>query len=299
MKVAEKAMLNIDIPRLKLFKKGKVRDVYDLEDKLLIVSSDRISAFDVVMSTGIPDKGRILTGLSLFWFDHTRPIIDNHVISSNIADFPSEAQKQENILKGRSMLVKKAKMIEIECVVRGYLSGSGWREYKQSGIVSGIKLPGGLLESSKLPQPIFTPAIKAKTGHDENITEKKMMDLIGSKAGKVLKEKSIEIYLKAAKYAEEKGIIIADTKFEFGYLGDKIILIDEILTPDSSRFWPKNDYSPGRSQKSFDKQFLRDYLETLDWDKTPPGPELPDEIVAKTREKYLEAYRRLTGKELE
>jgi len=297
--VAEKAMLNIDIPRLKLFKKGKVRDVYDLEDKLLIVSSDRISAFDVVMSTGIPDKGRILTGLSLFWFDHTRPIIDNHVISSNIADFPSEAQKQENILKGRSMLVKKAKMIEIECVVRGYLSGSGWREYKQSGIVSGIKLPGGLLESSKLPQPIFTPAIKAKTGHDENITEKKMMDLIGSKAGKVLKEKSIEIYLKAAKYAEEKGIIIADTKFEFGYLGDKIILIDEILTPDSSRFWPKNDYSPGRSQKSFDKQFLRDYLETLDWDKTPPGPELPDEIVAKTREKYLEAYRRLTGKELE
>lgn len=297
--MAEKAMLNIDIPRLKLFKKGKVRDVYDLEDKLLIVSSDRISAFDVVMSTGIPDKGRILTGLSLFWFDHTRPIIDNHVISSNIADFPSEAQKQENILKGRSMLVKKAKMIEIECVVRGYLSGSGWREYKQSGIVSGIKLPGGLLESSKLPQPIFTPAIKAKTGHDENITEKKMMDLIGSKAGKVLKEKSIEIYLKAAKYAEEKGIIIADTKFEFGYLGDKIILIDEILTPDSSRFWPKNDYSPGRSQKSFDKQFLRDYLETLDWDKTPPGPELPDEIVAKTREKYLEAYRRLTGKELE
>lgn len=291
-------ILNINIPRLKLFKSGKVREVFDLDRDLLIVSTDRISAFDVIMSTGIPDKGRILTGLSNFWFNYTSSIIENHVISTDINDFPAEAKKYRAVLAGRSMLVKKTELIEIECVVRGYLAGSGWKEYKESGIVSGIELPKGLLESSELPEPIFTPSIKAKSGHDENISEKKMIDLIGSEAGRVLKEKSIEIYRVATKYAEGNGIIIADTKFEFGYLGKDIILIDEILTPDSSRFWPKDDYAPGRSQKSFDKQYLRDYLETLDWDKTPPGPKLPHEIVARTREKYLEAYRRIVGKEL-
>ncbi len=299
MKAIKEAILDIDIKGLKLFKKGKVRNVFDLGEKLLIVSSDRISAFDCIMQTGIPDKGRILTGLSAFWFEFTKPVIDNHVISTSVDDFPQEAKAHKDLLSGRSMLVKKTKMIEIECVARGYLAGSGFKEYKKSSSVCGIKLPPGLKEASKLPETIFTPAIKAKTGHDENISEKKMIDLVGSDTGRFLKEKTIEIYEKAAKYADEKGIIIADTKFEFGFIDGEIILIDEILTPDSSRFWPKDSYSPGKSQKSFDKQFLRDYLETLDWDKTPPGPKLPDDIVSKTREKYLEAYKRLTGKELE
>ena len=298
MKALKEAILDIDIKGLKLFKKGKVRNVFDLGDKLLIVSSDRISAFDCIMQTGIPDKGRILTGLSSFWFDFTRPIIDNHVVSTSIDDFPAEAKARKDMLSGRSMLVKKTEMIEIECVARGYLAGSGWKEYKKSSSVCGIKLPGGLKEASKLPETIFTPAIKAKTGHDENISEKKMIDIVGAETGKFLKEKTIEIYEKAAEYANKKGIIIADTKFEFGSLSGKIILIDEILTPDSSRFWPKDTYSPGKSQKSYDKQFLRDYLETLDWDKTPPGPKLPEDIANKTRDKYLEAYKRLTGKEL-
>lgn len=292
-------LLNIELPGIKLFKKGKVRNVFDLGDKLLLVASDRISAFDSVMPNGIPDKGKILTQISAFWFEYTKSIIDNHVISTNVSDFPKEIKIHEDIKKildKRSMLTKKTDSIDIECVARGYLSGSAWKEYQESSSVCGIKLPAGLKESDKLPEPIFTPATKAASGHDENISEAKMMDIVGKEVGTFLKEKTLAIYNAARDYADSKGIIIADTKFEFGKLGDKIILIDEILTPDSSRFWPKDTYKPGGQQPSYDKQFVRDYLISIKWDKEPPAPRLSEEVVVKTREKYLEAYKRLTGK---
>lgn len=290
-------LLNIDLPEVKLFKKGKVRNIFDLGNALLLVASDRISAFDVVMPNGIPDKGKILTQISLFWFEFTKDIVPNHVITSDIKDYPTELQKYSILLEKRSMIGKKAKVIPVECVVRGYLSGSGWREYQNTQSVCGIKLPPGLKESEKLPEPIFTPTTKAEIGHDLGITEKEVINLVGKSTADFIKEKSLAIYNKAAKYALARGIIIADTKFEFGFSGEEVILVDEILTPDSSRFWPADQYQVGQSQPSFDKQFVRDYLESIKWNKEPPAPQLPPEVVEKTREKYLEAYRRITGKE--
>jgi phosphoribosylaminoimidazole-succinocarboxamide synthase len=296
-----KPILSLDLSEIPLFKRGKVREVYDLGDKLLFIASDRISAFDVVMKNGIPNKGRVLSMISAFWFDFTKDMVDNHMIATDIDEIISVEKKlapYREALSGRAMLVRKTEPILVECVIRGYLSGSGWKDYQESGAVCGIKLPEGMKQSDKLPEPIFTPATKAETGHDINITQEETKKTVGEEAFEFLKEKSLAIYKKASEYAESKGIIIADTKFEFGKLGDKIILIDEVLTPDSSRFWPRESYAPGRAQKSFDKQFVRDYLETLDWDKTPPGPELPEDIVRKTSEKYLQAYKILTGKEL-
>jgi len=287
-----------DFKDLKLLKRGKVRDVYDLEDKLLIVATDRISCFDVVLPTAIPYKGEILTRLSVFWFEFTKDIIPNHLISADIKDYPSPLKKYEQVLRGRSMLVKKTNPLPIECVVRGYLSGSGWKEYREKGSVCGVKLPEGLKESDKLPEPVFTPATKEEKGHDINVSESYLIERFGEVLISKIKEVSLALYRKASLYTEEKGVIIADTKFEFGLLGEELILIDEVLTPDSSRFWPKDDYSPGGPQPSFDKQFVRDYLETLNWDKTPPAPELPGDIVNKTIQKYKEALFRLTGETL-
>lgn len=284
---------------LKLYKRGKVRDVYEVDDILLIVATDRISCFDVVLPDGIPHKGRVLTQISRFWFDFVKDITDNHIISFDLNSIRERLADSMDILEGRSMLVKKAKPIPIECVVRGYLSGSGWKEYKESSEVCGIKLPKGLKESDRLPEPIFTPATKEDVGHDINVSEAYVRKKIGDRIFDMIKNKSMAIYKKAADYAETKGIIIADTKFEFGITNEgKIILIDEVLTPDSSRFWPKDKYKPGGAQPSFDKQFVRDYLEGLDWDKTPPAPNLPEEIIKKTSQKYLEALKRLTGKVL-
>jgi phosphoribosylaminoimidazole-succinocarboxamide synthase len=296
----DQVLLDINLPGIKLYKKGKVRNVFDLGDKLLLVASDRISAFDSVMPNGIPDKGKILTQISAFWFDFTKSIIENHMLSADVYKFPSEIKINEEVKKvldKRSMLVKKTEMIEIECVARGYLSGSGWKEYEETGSVCGIRLPSGLKESDKLPEPIFTPATKAASGHDINISEKEMKDRVGPEVGNILKEKTLAVYHAARDYADSKGIIIADTKFEFGRLDNKVILIDEILTPDSSRFWPKDTYKPGGPQFSFDKQFVRDYLISIKWNREPPAPRLSEEVVIKTREKYLEAFRRLTGKE--
>jgi len=288
----------VELPGIPLFKRGKVRDVFDLGDKLLIVATDRISAFDSVIPTPIPDKGKILNMLSLFWFDHTKKIIDNHIITADVKKYPKELQKYAKLLDKRSVIGKKADLIEIECVVRGYLSGSAWVEYQQKGSVSGIKLPKGLKESSRLPEPIFTPSTKAATGHDINITEAEMRKIVGDKISDILRSKTLEVYMAACKHAESKGIIIADTKFEFGQIDGKIILIDEILTPDSSRFWPKDDYREGGPQKSYDKQFVRDYLMSIKWDRNPPAPPLTPEVVEKTREKYLEAYKLITGRAL-
>lgn len=296
-----KTVVDIDIKEIPLFRQGKVRNVYDLGDKLLFVVSDRISAFDVIMPSGIPNKGRVLNTISSFWFDHTRNIIPNHMITIDIDEIiatDGRLAPYREMLEGRAMLVKKAEPIMVECIVRGYISGSGWKDYQATGKVSGITLPGDLKLSDKLEEPIFTPSTKAEEGHDMNITQDEMKAEVGEDVFEYLKEKSIALYKAARDYADEKGIIIADTKFEFGKIGDEVILMDEALSPDSSRFWPKDDYKPGRQQKSFDKQFLRDYLETLDWDKTPPGPELPDEIIEKTSEKYMQAYKILTGKEL-
>jgi len=279
--------------------RGKVRDIYDLGDRLLIVATDRMSAFDVVMPNPIPDKGRILTQLSKFWFDLTKEIIPNHVISTEVKDYPKACEPYQEMLKGRSMLVMKTEVLPVECVIRGYLSGSGWEEYRKTGEVCGIRLPKGLLESSKLEEPIFTPATKAEMGlHDENINFERVEKIVGKDLADRLKTLSLAIYKKARDVAEKKGIIIADTKMEFGVKDKKLILIDELLTPDSSRFWPKDGYQPGGPQKSFDKQFLRDYLLSIRWDKSPPAPQLPEEIVQKTREKYLEAYERLVGRPL-
>jgi phosphoribosylaminoimidazole-succinocarboxamide synthase len=291
-------LLSTNFKDLKLFKRGKVRDVYDLGDKLLIVSTDRISCFDVVLPSGIPYKGKVLTGLSIFWFGLIHDIIPNHLITSDVDSYPKELQKYKTDLLGRSMLVKKTKPLPVECVVRGYLSGSGWKEYKEAQSICGIKLPGGLLESDKLRQIIFTPSTKEDVGHDMNIDRGHAEELVGKDIADKLAKKSIEIYKKASQHAIGCGIIIADTKFEFGIYDNQIILIDEVLTPDSSRFWPKDQYMPGQSQPSFDKQFVRDYLESLNWNKTPPAPELPQEIINKTTQKYLEAYKRLVGKEL-
>ena len=281
---------------LSLKGRGKVRDIYDLGDRLLIVATDRISAFDVVMPNPIPDKGRVLTQLSKFWFELTRDIVPNHIISLDIKDFPPACRPYEKMLMDRSMLVVKTEVVPIECVVRGYLSGSGWVEYEKTGEVCGIPLSRGLFESSKLEEPIFTPATKAELGeHDENINFERMEKAVGKELAQRLRSLSVAIYKRARDFAEKRGIIIADTKMEFGVKDGKVILIDELLTPDSSRFWPKDTYRPGVPQQSFDKQFLRDYLLSLKWDKTPPAPQLPEEIVRKTREKYLEAYERLVG----
>jgi len=283
-----------------LFRRGKVRDVYDLGDNLLIVASDRISAFDVVLPTPIPDKGRILTQLSLFWFDFLKE--PNHLVTANVEHFPAPLHKHREWLRGRSMLVKKAERFDVECVVRGYIAGSGWKEYLKTGMVCGIPLPFDLEQSGKLDQPIFTPAAKNDIGHDENITFEEMIEITGEEVAEELQERSLKIYQRARDYAKVCGVILADTKFEFGRSRDRdgqIILIDEVLTPDSSRFWPAGDYQPGQDQKSFDKQYLRDWLETLTWNKEAPGPELPEDVVENTRNKYLEAYRLLTGKDFQ
>ncbi len=288
-----------EFKNLKLKGRGKVRDIYDLGDRLLIVATDRISAFDVVMPNPIPDKGRVLTQLSKFWFDMTKEIVPNHIISMDVKDFPEECRSYQEILRDRSMLVVKTQPLPIECVVRGYLSGSGWEEYRKTGKVCGIQLPKGLVESSKLEEPIFTPATKEEIGqHDENITFEKAEKIVGKELAQRLKDISLAVYKRGRDFAEGKGILIADTKMEFGIKNGKLLLIDELFTPDSSRFWPKDDYRPGGSQKSFDKQFLRDYLLSIQWDKNPPAPQLPEEIVRKTREKYLEAYERLIGRPL-
>jgi len=284
---------------LKLKGRGKVRDIYDLDDRLLIVATDRISAFDVVMPNPIPDKGRVLTQLSKFWFNLTKEIVPNHLISAEVKDYPEECQPFQEMLKDRSMLVVKTEVLPIECVIRGYLSGSGWEEYKKTGEVCSIPLPKGLEESSKLEEPIFTPATKAEMGfHDENIAFEKMEEIVGKDLAKRLKSISLAVYEKARDFAGGRGIIIADTKMEFGIKDGKLLLIDELLTPDSSRFWSKDDYRPGGPQKSYDKQFLRDYLLSIKWDKNPPAPHLPEEIIKKTREKYLEAYESLVLRSL-
>lgn len=287
-----------DFKELKVFRKGKVRDVYDLDDKLLLISTDRISAFDVILPTPIPRKGEVLTQISKFWFDYTKDVIENHVISSDVNDYPEYLHKYKDQLENRSMIVKKSKCVMFECIVRGYITGSGLKEYNKTGSVCGIKLPEGLKNSDKLPEPIFTPSTKAEEGHDMNVSFDYMVNEIGEELATKLKNKSIELYKKVSAFAETKGIILADTKFEFGIIDNELILIDEIFTPDSSRFWPKDQYEPGKNQPSFDKQFVRDWLETLDWDKTPPGPEVPADIVKKTSEKYQEAYKLLTGKDL-
>ena len=276
--------------------RGKVRDIYDLGDKLLIVASDRLSAFDVVMTNGIPYKGIVLTRISRFWFDFLSDIVEHHLISDNVANFPEPFCNHAKQLAGRSMLVKKVEVLPVECVVRGYLAGSGWKEYQQSGTVCGQKLPAGLKQCEKLPELIFTPATKAELGeHDENISFEKCVDIIGEEAAGYVRDKSTEIFEKASEYAESKGIILADTKFEWGLVDGKIILIDEVLTPDSSRFWPADKYEAGRDQESFDKQFVRNYLESINFNKSGPGVELPEDITAKTSDKYIEGYERLTG----
>ncbi len=288
-----------EFKNLKLKGRGKVRDIYDLGDRLLIVATDRMSAFDVVMPNPIPDKGRILTQLSKFWFDLTKEIVPNHVISTEVKDYPKDCEPYQEMLRGRSMLVMKTEVVPIECVVRGYLSGSGWEEYKKTGEVCGIRLPKGLVESTKLEEPVFTPATKAEMGlHDENIPFERVEKIIGNDLAQKVKLLSMAVYKKARDFAEQRGILIADTKMEFGMKDGKLILIDELLTPDSSRFWPRDEYQAGGPQKSFDKQFLRDYLLSIHWDKSPPAPQLPEEIIQKTREKYLEAYERLVGKPL-
>jgi phosphoribosylaminoimidazole-succinocarboxamide synthase len=281
-----------------LFRRGKVRDVYAIEDKLLIVTTDRISAFDVVLPNPIPYKGAVLTAFSVFWFDFLKDVVDNHLITTYVDEFPEPLSRNQDQLQGRSMLVVRTEVFPIECVARGYLAGSGWKEYQKTGEVCGVKLPAGMKESDKLPEPIFTPATKEETGHDENISEREMARRIGDDATRRLKELTLTLYSRAADYADSRGIIIADTKFEFGVNDGQVILIDEALTPDSSRFWPKETYEPGRGQPSFDKQYLRDYLETIDWNKQPPGPILPETVVERTSEKYLEAYRLLTGRTL-
>ena len=285
-----------DFEGINLVKRGKVRDIYEIGDQLLIVASDRMSAFDVVMADPIPDKGKILTSISLFWFKELEHMMENHLISSDPAEYPENCKKHTEELKGRSMLVKKAKPLPVECIVRGYLSGSGWKDYLSNGSVCGISLPEGLKESQKLPEPIFTPSTKAEDGmHDENITFEEAVRLMGEETSEKVQQLSLRIYEFGRALAAEKGIIVADTKFEFGIKDDRLILIDEVLTPDSSRFWPMDSYSPGGPQKSFDKQFLRDYLLEIKWPKQPPPPKLPPEIIEKTRAKYLEALERLTG----
>ena len=285
-------------PDLELRGRGKVRDIYADGDNLLIVATDRLSAFDYILPTPIPDKGRVLTQMTLFWLDLTRVIVPNHLITADVNDYPAQFQPYRDQLVGRSMLVRRANMIDIECVARGYVSGSGWKGYKRDGAICGIPLPAGLRESDRLPEPIFTPATKAQSGHDENISFDNVCSKIGRELAERLRSLTLQIYSRAASYAEERGIIIADTKFEFGFIGDQLTLGDEVLTPDSSRFWPQATYSPGGPQPSFDKQYVRDYLESIHWNKQPPAPELPADVAERTSKKYREAYRVLTGRSL-
>ena len=296
----EQAVYQTDIRDVPLLKRGKVRDIYDLGENLLLVATDRISAFDVVMPEPVPEKGKVLTRISLFWFALMEPVIGNHLVTSDVEQYPRELAPHKDMLRGRSMLVKKTRPLPVECVVRGYLSGSGWKSYQQSGDVCGIALPPGLKESDPLPEPIFTPSTKAEAGeHDVNISFEQAAELVGWETAEKIQDISLSIYRSGARTAEERGIIIADTKFEFGFDGGSLLLIDELLTPDSSRFWPRATYEPGGAQQSFDKQYLRDYLLSLDWDKTPPAPSLPREVIANTRQKYLEALRFLVGRDHE
>lgn len=291
-------ILHSELPGIERHAQGKVRDVYRVDGRLLIVATDRISAFDYILPTGIPDKGRVLTQLSIFWFDFLRGVTPTHFLTADVDAYPPPLPAYRDQLEGRSMLVERAQMVEIECVARGYLAGSGWKEYRSQGTVCGIPLPAGLSESDRLPEPIFTPSTKATTGHDENISFETMGSLVGAELSKRLRDLTLEIYSRAAAYAETKGVIIADTKFEFGFVGGELVLGDEVLTPDSSRFWPAEHYRPGGPQYSYDKQYVRDYLESIRWNKQPPAPPLPDEVAAKTGEKYRQAYRVLTGRDL-
>jgi phosphoribosylaminoimidazole-succinocarboxamide synthase len=291
-------IVRTNLAGLRLHGRGKVRDIYDLGERFLIVASDRLSAFDVVLPTPIPDKGKVLTQMSEFWFAHFENLVPNHLISTRLADFPAEVQPHRAEVEGRSMLVRKAEVFPVECVVRGYLAGSGLKDYQKTGAVCGVALPPGLRESDRLPEPIFTPATKAESGHDENISEAEAGRRIGPDTVRRLRELSLEIYRRAADYAATRGIIVADTKFEFGVVDGRITLVDEVLTPDSSRFWPADQYNPGKSQPSYDKQFVRDYLERIGFDKRPPGPELPPDIVQATRARYVEALTLLTGRPL-
>ena len=297
--MSAKVILQTNFPKLKLFARGKVRDIYEVGEYLLLVSTDRLSAFDVIMNQGIPYKGTVLTKISEFWFNLTQDVISNHLITSDVNQYPEECKEYADDLKGRSMLVKKAKVVPIECIVRGYISGSGWKDYQATGKISGISLPEGLLESEKFSQPLFTPSTKAEIGqHDENISADQALDITDENTFNILKNKSLEVYNKVSEFALKKGIIIADTKMEFGSFDDEIILVDELLTPDSSRFWPLDKYEKGRGQESFDKQFVRDYLLSIKFNKQPPAPDLPEEIIQKTSEKYLDIYKRLTGESI-
>ena len=296
----DSVLLKTDFPELQLHASGKVRDVYQVSDEqLLFVATDRISAFDYILATGIPHKGHVLTQISLFWFDFLSDIVPNHLVTADVDRYPQSLKKYADQLRGRSMLVRRAEMFPVECVVRGYVSGSAWKEYKATGEVCGLKLPAGLHESDALPEPIFTPATKAVTGHDENISFDRMCDIVGTETASHLRDLALRIYGKAGAYARQRGIIIADTKFEFGRTARGITLADEVLTPDSSRFWPAYKYAPGRSQESYDKQYVRDYLEEIRWNKQPPAPALPPEVARRTSEKYLEAYTLLTGRKLD
>jgi phosphoribosylaminoimidazole-succinocarboxamide synthase len=295
---SKRIILHSELPGIERHAQGKVRDVYRVDGRLLIVATDRISAFDYILPTGIPDKGRVLTQLSIFWFDFLRGVTPTHFLTADVDAYPPPLPAYRDQLEGRSMLVERAQMVEIECVARGYLAGSGWKEYRSHGTVCGIPLPAGLSESDRLPEPIFTPSTKATTGHDENISFETMGSLVGAELSKRLRDLTLEIYSRAAAYAETKGVIIADTKFEFGFVGGELVLGDEVLTPDSSRFWPAEHYRPGGPQYSYDKQYVRDYLESIHWNKQPPAPPLPDEVAARTGEKYRQAYRVLTGEDL-
>jgi phosphoribosylaminoimidazole-succinocarboxamide synthase len=298
--ILDSVLLRTDYPELQLHARGKVRDVYNLDqDHLLFVATDRLSAFDYILATGIPNKGRILTQISLFWFDFLKDIVPNHVVTADVNRYPAAIRKHADELRGRSMVVMRAEMCPVECVARGYLSGSGWKEYQETGTVCGIKLPAGLKESEQLPEPLFTPSTKASTGHDVNISFEEMCTRVDPELSRQLRDITLRIYKKAADYARQRGIIIADTKFEFGQTAQGITLADEVLTPDSSRFWPADTYQPGKAQDSYDKQYVRDYLEEIRWNKQPPAPALPQEVARRTSEKYLEAYRQLTGRELE
>jgi phosphoribosylaminoimidazole-succinocarboxamide synthase len=299
-KLLDPVILQTDFPDLHLHASGKVRDVYEIDDeRLLFVATDRISAFDYVLATGIPHKGRVLSQISLFWFDFLSDMVPNHVITADVERYPQAVQKYAELLRGRSMIVQRAEMFPVECVVRGYISGSAWKEYKATGKVCGIELPAGLRESEAFPEPIFTPATKAVSGHDENISFGRMCEILGAETASHLREMTLRIYKKAAAYARQRGIIIADTKFEFGRTAQGVTLADEVLTPDSSRFWPADKYAPGRAQESYDKQYVRDYLEEIRWNKQPPAPALPDEIARRTSEKYLDAYYQITGRKLD
>jgi phosphoribosylaminoimidazole-succinocarboxamide synthase len=292
------AIMKTDLPGVELHGRGKVRDIYDVGEYLLIVATDRLSAFDVVLPTPIPNKGKVLTQMSAFWFDHFKDFVPNHVVSTDISAYPKQLQPFRDQLEGRSMLVKKATVFPIECVARGFLTGSGLKDYNKTGVVCGIQLPSGLRDSDRLPNPIFTPATKAETGHDENISEEQAAKAIGAENIRKLKDLTLSIYSRAVEFAAKRGIIICDTKFEFGIIDGQICIVDEMLTPDSSRFWPANQYDPGKPQPSFDKQFVRDYLERIHWNKQPPAPALPDDIVQATSGKYVEALRILTGRDL-